>query len=235
MESDAAQLPIHERLFVWYSTRQKQVHLGAVAVLVVGFATALVLYERSTRETEAGDALMHTIINAGRAGLREATPESLLQVASERSGTAAGGEALILAGGSFYLEDKFPEAQQAFALYLSRNPEGPLVEQALLGVAASLEAQGKTDDAVKAYQKLNGRRPDYDVLQGQCSLARLYEAQNKLEQARDLYDAVSRTAGSTILGNEAGIRLHELISSHPNLKPGPVNTGSLPPAGGPAQ
>ena len=63
------------------------------------------------------------------------------------------------------------------------------------------------------------------IPQAKFALARLYEAQNKPELARDLYQDVERAAPLSTLGNEAGVRMEELIAKNPSLAPAPA----LPP------
>ena len=46
-------------------------------------------------------------------------------------------------------------------------------------------------------------------------------SQNKPELARDLYQDVERATPFTSLGNEAGVRLEELIAKNPKLQPAP--------------
>jgi hypothetical protein len=53
------------------------------------------------------------------------------------------------------------------------------------------------------------------------ALARLYEAQNKPEKARSLYEDVERSAPFSSLGSEAGARLEELTARNPSLAPPP--------------
>ena len=94
--------------------------------------------------------------------------------------------------------------------------------QAQFGIASCLDAQGKTDQAATAYKDLITRHPNENfVPQAKFALARIYEAQNKLEQARDSYQDVERSAPFTSIGNEAGVRLEELISKYPMLEPAP--------------
>src|SRR5262249_18885356 len=95
--------------------------------------------------------------------------------------------------------------------------------EALLGIASCLDAQGKSDQALTAYKDLVTRHPNETfVPQAKFALARLYEAQGKVEMSRDLYQDIERAAPFTSLGNEAGVRLEELIAQNPKLAPAPA-------------
>src|SRR5206468_4481552 len=100
--------------------------------------------------------------------------------------------------------------------------------QALLGIAASWDAQGKTNEAVAAYKNLVDHHPGESVIpQAKFALARLYEAQGKLEQARIYFEELNRTEHYGSLGSEAGMRLEEMIAKNPGLVPKPA-TPSAP-------
>ena len=53
--------------------------------------------------------------------------------------------------------------------------------------------------------------------QARFALARLYEAQNKPELARNLFEEVERSNPYGSLGSEAGMRLEELKLKYPKL------------------
>src|SRR5205085_424559 len=98
------------------------------------------------------------------------------------------------------------------------------------GIAASLEAQGKTAEAITAYKDLVEHRPnDTSVPQAKFALGSLYEAQNKPEQAFPLFEEAFRADPSGPIGSEAGMRAEELKQKYPNLAPpAPMPTGSSP-------
>src|SRR5206468_9899815 len=89
-------------------------------------------------------------------------------------------------------------------------PSSSILGEALLGSASCLDAQNKTTEAATAYKNLIDRHPgDVAVPQAKFALARVYESQGKLEQARNLFEEVARTdpTGQTSLASEAGMRL----------------------------
>src|SRR5262249_37793994 len=101
--------------------------------------------------------------------------------------------------------------------------------EALLGVAASLEAQGKIDAAVAGYKEITSRHSGDSVApDAKFALARLYEVQNKPELARDLYLEVEQGNRFSSKAIEAGMRIEDLITRYPKLAP--QNQAPLTPA-----
>jgi predicted negative regulator of RcsB-dependent stress response len=117
-----------------------------------------------------------------------------------------------------FISGKYVEAQAQFQKFRQEYRNSPLVGTASLGVAASLDAQGKTGEAIAVYEDLVQRRADSMVfIQSQFALARLYETQNKLDKALALYDSVAQEDGTGTFGSEAGFRSVELRAKNPAL------------------
>ncbi len=193
MEQKVAHLNFGEKLWVWFEANKKQALWGTLIVVGLGLIVSFYLWQESEKETNAGEALSRVLANtAFSGGAQVASPEAYLKVASQHGGTSAGAQALLLF--------------QRFSRDYAGNP---LIAQALLGAATCLDAQGKTEEAARAYKEVFERYPNANVVpQARFSLARIYESQGKLEQARSLYEEVARAESS--IGNEAGMRLEEL-------------------------
>ncbi len=87
---------------------------------------------------------------------------------------------------------------------LTPIPDNFFTPQATLGLAASLDALGKTDLAAGAYQKAAAQTADLNVVvNAKFSLARIDEAQGRLAEAQRLYGEVARAYPNTSLGSEA--------------------------------
>src|SRR5208282_4455362 len=137
--------------------------------------------------------------------------EAYLRVAATYAGSRAGARALLVAASGLFVEGKYDEARTQFERFTREYSDSPFRGEALLGIAACLDAQSKTNEAATAYKDLIDRRPtDYVLPQARFALARLYEAQNKPELARNLLEEVERNNPYGSLGSEAGIRLEEL-------------------------
>ena len=196
MQSNVAQLPLHDKVWGWFEANKKQAIYGIAAIAVVGLIVGFVVWQRSEHQIAAGNALSNVAANQlDGTGVRSGTADAYLKVASEYPGSNAGARALLLAAATYFSDSKYSEAEVQFERFTREYPASPFTGEALLGVAACLEAEGKTDQAVAAYKDLVTRHPNETVVpQAKFGLARLYEAQNKLEQARALYEEVTRAA-----------------------------------------
>jgi predicted negative regulator of RcsB-dependent stress response len=220
MQSDTAQLNLVERLWDWFEVNRTPVLWSVAAVVVAGAGVGFFVWHAGARQANANDALSSVISHASATPQRLATPAALLKMASEYPNTDAAGRAVLFAAADLFAEGKYSEAQAQFEKSLRDFPNSPFLGQALLGVAASLEAQGKTNRALSAYQDIVQHHPtDNVVTPAKFGLARLYMAQGKLQQARDLLMELLRTSTFATINSEAGMRLQELFSKHPELEP----------------
>src|SRR5207344_1075887 len=98
---------------------------------------------------------------------------------TEYQGTKAAANALVLSAGILYTEKDFAKAQDRFNSVIQQYPECSWVSDAHLGVAACLEAQGKTDEAIKKLEDIRKRYATMPIIDdAKLSLARLYEKSN---------------------------------------------------------
>ena len=74
-----------------------------------------------------------------------------------------GTRARLLAASAFFGEDRYAEARTEFAKVLSSEVSGPLAAQAAFGVAASLDALDKIDEAAAKYQEVIAQFSDDSV------------------------------------------------------------------------
>ena len=94
-------------------------------------------------------------------------------MANDYPGTTAAARALLTAAGMLFDAGKFKEAQDQFEKCLRDYSDFPLVNQASLGIAACLEAQGKTADAAARYDDYIKRHgSDSTIQQAKSALAR---------------------------------------------------------------
>lgn len=201
----------------WLDKNRGALIKGAVVVVLAGIIVSFVLWRQGVKEVEAGEKLSSLLASAGQAG--GISPESLLKVSADFSGTRAAARAQLAAAGQFFTEGKYAEAQTQFQKFLSDDSSNPLAPQASLGLAASLEAQKKSAEATAAYKGIVDRKQDAAATgQARFALARLYQADGKLVQARDLYMELANDPYS-MGGAEAATKLNELLQKHPELRP----------------
>jgi tetratricopeptide (TPR) repeat protein len=231
MESEAAQIPLWQQAWAWFETNKKPALWGAGTVVVVGLIVALVLYRRNETDVAASEALSNvTLPGAGSASRADAV-NAFLKVTATYPNSRAGARALLLAAAGLFTEGKYPEAKAQFERFTREYASSPFRGEALLGIASCLNAQGNTADAVAAYKDLIDRRlSEYMLPQARFALACLYEAQNKPELARNLFEEIERSNPYGSFGSEAGMRLEELKLKYPNLAipAAPPTTNAVP-------
>jgi tetratricopeptide (TPR) repeat protein len=225
MDSDAAQLPARDRLQIWFGQNRNQALGGAVVVLALGLIIGFYVWYRGEKEASASEALTSVSLPTGP-GPRADVADAYLKVAATYPKSSAAARAVLLAGGTLFVEGKYDQAKAQFDKFAHEYRDTTFMGQALLGIAACLDAQNKTDDAIRAYKDLTEHHSgDPAVPQAKFALARLYEGQAKPELARSLFEEVARSDPYGSLGSEAGMRLEELKMKHPELfapPPSPV-------------
>ena len=213
--------------FGWLHAKQKQVLAGAVVVVVVAAIVSIVMWNSSQKEASANQALfaVPSLLDMASPGDPSST-KALLAISQDDSGTSAGTAAQLLAARELFLGGKYAEAQQEFSRFVASHPGHPLLPQANVGLAASLEAQNKIGDAVQQYKKISALySTDRNIiLPVKLTLGRLSEAENKPDQAVNYYKELA-----SLIQNdpndpwivEAYERLRLLVAKHPELNPSP--------------
>jgi TolA-binding protein len=233
MESAAGQIPISHKALAWFEANMKQTLWGAGIVAVVGVIIALFLYRQNEADIAASEALSNVAMpQAAVGGSRTDTAEAYLKVAATYPKSRAGSRALLLAAGSLFVDGKYPEAKAQFERFKRDYSDSPFIAEALLGIAACLEAQNQPREAMAAYKEVIDRHPsDSNVPHAKFALGRLNEAQNEPEKARILFEDVERTEPYGSLGDEARMRLEDLKTKYPKLfapvTPTPTNAVPL--------
>jgi tetratricopeptide (TPR) repeat protein len=217
MDSDAAPLPVFDRLEIWLGKNRTQALTAATIIIAVGLIVGFFLWYRGEKETNASEALTSISVPTGP-GPRADAADAYLKVAATYPKSSAAARAVLLAGGTLFVEGKYDQAKAQFEKFVHEYRDPTFMGQALLGIAASLDAQNKTDEAIRAYKDLMEHHSgDPAASQAKFALARLYEAQGKPELARPLFEEVARSEPYSSIGSEAGMRSEELKMKHPEL------------------
>jgi predicted negative regulator of RcsB-dependent stress response len=223
MESHATSSATFYKLWAWLESNTKQVLVGTVLVILVGVVVWFFVWRQSEKQLEAGEALSAAFIPQGTSDSRGPSADGFLKVASDYSGSQSGAQALLLGAAVLFDQGKYAEARQQFEKFTREQHGSQFMAQAFLGIAASLDAEGKTTEAVAAYNSLIGRYPLENVIpQAKFSLARIYQSQNKPEDAFRLYEDIARSDSFGQLGSESSVRAEELKTKYPQLAPPPV-------------
>jgi tetratricopeptide (TPR) repeat protein len=235
MESEVAQLPLMDKLWVWFQDNRKLATWGAAIIAGAGLLIWFILYERGEKQLEASEAVSNVAVEPASApGTRFDAADAYLKVASEYPGSSAAARAVLLAAGALYTEEKYDDAKAQFQRVAREYHDSPLVAEALLGIAACLDAQRHSAEAINAYKEVVERHPSDPVaLQAKFALGRLYEAQKEPEQAYNYFEQVAQSNPYGSIGTEAGMRSEELKLKYPNLAPAASTAPSFAPINNP--
>ncbi len=213
------------KLLPWVEANLKRIIYGAVLVLIAVFIFSFYSYRQNQNEIAAGQALTQALVSNTGGGLADAC----LKVATDYSGTAAGQRALLEGATALFTAGNYAGAQAQFEKFLNTYPDNFFTPQAELGVAASLDAQGKTDLAFSAYQRAAGQVGDVNVVAtAKFALARIDESQGKIADAVNLYTEIARTFQNSPIGSEAAQRAMELKIKAPAAVVAPAPAGTVP-------
>ena len=222
MDSDVAKLPMFDRLEIWFGKNRKQALTGATILVAVGLIVGFYLWYKQQKEADASEALTSVAVPIGP-GAHPETADAYLKVAATYPSSSAAARAVLMAGGTYFVDGKYDQAKAQFEKFVREYREPTYMGEALLGIAACNDAQGKTDEAIRAYKDLADHHSgDPSVPQAKFALGRIYEAQGKPEMARTYFEDVARAEPYGSIGSEAGMRLEELKQKHPELFAAPA-------------
>jgi predicted negative regulator of RcsB-dependent stress response len=221
MDAQTQSTDVSLRILEWLHARRKLLVIGVVAAAVLGLAFGFMAWKKAQDETDANAQIFAVPVEGGMRSM-PVSPQPLLEVAREYPGTVAGEYAQLLAADLLFNLGKYPEAGQQFSEYIDNHPESALIPQAKVGVAASLEAQGKTSEAITKYHELVMMYPSEMniVSPAKLTLARLYDEDNKPELAFNLYVELTRLLNQNPYdpwASEARERAQLLVAKHPEL------------------
>lgn len=207
---------------VWAHAHRQRLITIAGGVLVLGAAIGIYVWHNNAREAGANSALSLLPIPDS---IREADSATVAgkyaQMADEYPDTSAGARAMLIGGGLYFDAGQPAKAQALFEKYMQKHSDYPLTPQALLGLAACLDAEGKTADAISRYEELVRTHPsDSAVIQAKAALARLYTVQNKPDRALSIYQELARLNNST-WATESQIDAAELLANNPDIRKPP--------------
>ncbi len=203
----------------WLEENKKRLLIAFLVAIVAGFGISIYRWKAHETELAASDALLKLHSSANPA--EKAAPSSAsdyLKVADEYPHTDAAERALLLGAGTLFTESKYPEAQAKFEQFLKENSGSPLAATSAYGRAAALEAQGKLDDALSAYQNVVTQYPRASLVNdARFATARIYEAKKQPELALKTYEDMSRTNSASTKATEAMMRKEHLFTKYPEL------------------
>ena len=179
--------------------------------------------------------------NAGAGALAGAKTQADFQkVIADYSSTAAGASAYLLLAEAQRNEKKFAEANTTLQTFIEKFPNHELVGTARLAIAGNLEAMGKNDDALTAYQRLVAADPrGFIAPVALYSQIHLFKQKNQIEEARRVCETIMTQYRDSRLAPDAGYQLRLLklpespapaLSPAASAPPPPLAAPSAPPA-----
>ncbi|MEY2548538.1 MAG: hypothetical protein QOD64_1120, partial [Verrucomicrobiota bacterium] len=177
--------------------------------------------------------------NAAAAQLASArTPADFQKVITEYPSTSAGGSAYLLLADAQRNEKKFDEANKTLQTFVDKFPKHELVGTARLAMAGNLEALGKKDEALAAYQRLVAGDPKGFIASvALYSQIHLLKEKKQIDEARKVCETLMTQYRESRLAGDAAYQLRLLKPETPpaappaaTVAPGPPAAPSAPPA-----
>ena len=211
MQTQDAPVELIFRIWPWLEANKKLLIGTGVVVVAVSGILFFWSSQREQKAIDAGQAVTSALFNPSASGDPTQMVSSLENLAAQYGDTLAGQRAQLHAAAALFGAGNYAEAETQFQKYLSVNPSGSLSAIALLGVAASRDAQDKADLASSAYQQVISQFPlSPCVSEAQFALGCISERQHKLSEAKGYFDNVVRSTAGGSLAQEAGVRSSEL-------------------------
>jgi len=205
-------------ILAWVEVNKKRLGQAAVVAVVAGFIIYAWTHFRQQAEQKASEALI-ALSRATDAGSK---PDSgkFFALSTAHSGTGAGRRALLLGAGALFSEKKFDDARARFEQFLAEAPADAGAATAAYGIAASLEAVNKLEEALQGYQRVVvSYSTEPEAAQAQLAMALLHEAKKQDDQALKIYDEILRGRRQSVWAMEANMRRDLLIARNPQLAP----------------
>jgi predicted negative regulator of RcsB-dependent stress response len=237
MEKEANQGGDFYALVAWADKNRKQLMWTAGVVLAVVVVAGFYVMHKDSREAKANEAFFALKEPApGRDTATAAMADQFAQLANDYPETSGGARAMMEAGGIYFEAGEFEKSRTIFQRLLAEHPDFPLANTAAVGIAASLEAEGKVAEATARYEDIVHRgTPDSTWPQARSALARLYTQQNHPDRAFEMYKEMLEGRSGDSWTMEAQVQVRELLEKYPQLRQqlAPPTAPSIPAAAAP--
>ena len=211
MQSQDASTAFFLKLWPWIEANKIRVIVGTGIIIVAIFIYSFFSWQQEQKAITAGRELTQLTLSNPVSASAGQLADAYLKIAAEYPGTLGGRRAWLQGAAALFDAGRFADAQVQFQKFLEVHPDGDFSASAALGVAASLDAAGKLDLAVGAYQRVvNGFSDVVAVNIAKFALARIDERQGKFTDALELYESIARSSPGSASASEAGMRAAEL-------------------------
>ncbi|NVJ06705.1 tetratricopeptide repeat protein [Myxococcus sp. AM001] len=217
----------------WLAQRQKIIGLAAGVLILGGVGVAIASEVSKRGEEKAAQALGQalTVLDRPVEGVEPAQPgetEPAFKTVKERDeavvkalgefraahgGTPSAATAALAEGKAQFRLGNYAAAQAAFGEYLKGAPQNdPLRAEALEGQGYALEADGKYEDAIKAFEQMGAAGGPFLPGMGDYHKARMLILLGKKEEAAQVLSKLTTAQPNTAAARQAGERLAVLAS-----------------------
>jgi TolA-binding protein len=159
------------------------------------------------------------------------SPADFQKVMTEYPSTSAGGSAYLLLADAQRNEKKFDEANKTLQTFIDKFPKHELVGTARLAMAGNLEALGKKDEALAAYQRLVAGDPKGFIASvALYSQIHLLKEKKQIDEARKVCETLMTQYRESRLAGDAAYQLRLLKPETPPAAPPAATVAPVPPA-----
>ena len=139
------------------------------------------------------------------------TTEDFQKLIAKYPGTAAAGNAHLLAAAQLRKDGKLDESSALLRAFAEKYPDHQMISGAWTSLAANLEAQDKTDDALAMYQKVStSYATSFSAPVALMAQGRLLKAKGKTEEAGKIYEQVVTRYAETPVAQQAAQEIKQL-------------------------
>jgi predicted negative regulator of RcsB-dependent stress response len=208
MQTQDAPAEIMFKFWPWFEANRKRLLIvGAVAV-VGFFGWFFVSTQNQQNELAAGQAYTQFQLSQPPTAAARQVSDGYLAIATKYPGTEAAQRAWLQSATVLFQAGSYADAQVRFQNFLAADSGSSLAPLAHMGVAASLEAQGKLDGALTAYRTAATAAPgSAEAMAAKFSQGRVLELQGKLTEAVELYKDVEGSPLAGSLASDAAQRV----------------------------
>ncbi len=146
----------------------------------------------------------HRAAQAQETFAHASTVEEYRQVIQDYPRSVEAGNAHLLLAGKLRAQKDYEGSLATLRDFIAVQPNHPLIDGAYLSMGATLEAQGKTSEAIDEYQQIISRFADrYSAPVAQMARANLLRSQGNIDEARRAYENVQAQFPESFFSQEA--------------------------------
>src|SRR5208282_2216091 len=138
------------KLWPWIEANKIRIAAGAGFLLVAAGVMCFYSWQQNQNQIDAGIDLSQLILSDQRGLTPAQQADSYLKIARKYQNTSTGQRAFLQSAALLFEAGQYAEAESQYQQFLNQYPDSIFSGQAALGLAACLDAQGKTDLAAGA-------------------------------------------------------------------------------------